>query len=180
MALVLAAAGRVARSPLPRPPVVTFLERATYLSFALPDLVGAIALAYGASHYAHFLYGSFALLVLAEAILFVPVRARGDARHARPDRARPGGLRPLARRRPAAHASGGSRCRSHGPGFVAAGVLVFAFVLGDLSTAQVLLPLNRYTLGTEFDANSSTVAFAAAAPFAAVLMLLAMAAPPTC
>ena len=62
------------------------------------------------------------------------------------------------------------------PGFVAAAVLVFAFVLGDLSTAQVLLPLNLYTLGTEFQANSSTVAFAAAAPFAAVLIVLAMAA----
>ncbi len=62
------------------------------------------------------------------------------------------------------------------PGFVAAGVLVFAFALGDLSTAQVLLPLNSYTLGTEFQANSSTVAFAAAAPFAAVLIVLAMAA----
>ena len=55
-------------------------------------------------------------------------------------------------------------------------MLVFAFVLGDLSTAQVLLPLNLYTLGTEFQANSSTVAFAAAAPFAAVLIALAMAA----
>jgi iron(III) transport system permease protein len=60
------------------------------------------------------------------------------------------------------------------PGLVAAAVLVFAFVLGDLATAQVLLPLNMYTLGTEFQANSSTVAFAAAAPFAAVLIALAM------
>ena len=60
------------------------------------------------------------------------------------------------------------------PGFLAAGVLVFAFTLGDLSTPQVLLPLNLYTLGTEFQANSSTVAFAAAAPFAAVLIALAM------
>ena len=62
------------------------------------------------------------------------------------------------------------------PGLAAAGVLVFAFVLGDLSTAQVLLPPGLYTLGTEFQANSSTVAFAAAAPFAAVLVVLAMAA----
>ena len=53
-------------------------------------------------------------------------------------------------------------------------MLVFAFVLGDLSTAQVLLPLDRYTLGTEFQANSSSVAFAAAAPFAAVLVGLAL------
>jgi iron(III) transport system permease protein len=53
-------------------------------------------------------------------------------------------------------------------------VLVFAFSLGDLSTAQVLLPLDRYTLGTEFNVNSSSVAFAAAAPFAAVLVGLAL------
>ena len=52
--------------------VVTTLERSVYLSFALPDLVAAIALSYGAIHYARFLYGSFALLVFAEAILFVP------------------------------------------------------------------------------------------------------------
>jgi iron(III) transport system permease protein len=62
------------------------------------------------------------------------------------------------------------------PGLVAALVLVFAFTLGDLSTTQVLLPVNLYTLGTEFYENSSTVAFAAAAPFAAVLMGLAVAA----
>jgi iron(III) transport system permease protein len=60
------------------------------------------------------------------------------------------------------------------PGMAAAGVLVFAFVLGDLGTAQVLLPPNLYTLGTEFQANSATVAFAAAAPFAAVLVALSM------
>jgi len=156
-------------------PVVTILERATYLSFALPDLVAAIALSYAASHYFPSLYGSFALLVFAEAILFTPfavvaIRATlGQIEPALEDSARSLGsgpvrtlwrvTMPLAR-----------------PGFVAAAVLVFAFVLGDLSTAQVLLPLNLYTLGTEFQANSSTVAFAAAAPFAAVLIVLAMAA----
>jgi iron(III) transport system permease protein len=149
------------------------LERATYLSFALPDLVAAIALAYAASHYAPGLYGSIALLVLAEATLFVPfavvaMRATfGQIEPALEDSARSLGLgrmrafarvtAPLAR-----------------PGMAAAGVLVFAFVLGDLGTAQVLLPPNLYTLGTEFQANSSTVAFAAAAPFAAVLVALAM------
>jgi iron(III) transport system permease protein len=156
-------------------PVVTTLERATYLSFALPDLVGAIALAYVAVHHARFLYGSLALLIFAEAILFLPfavvaMRATlGQLEPALEDSARSlgsGPLRtlwrvtvPLAR-----------------PGFAAAAVLVFAFVLGDLATAQVLLPLDMYTLGTEFQANSSTVAFAAAAPFAAVLIVLAVAA----
>jgi iron(III) transport system permease protein len=154
-------------------PVVTILERATYLSFALPDLVAAIALAYAASHYLRFAYGTFALLVFAEAILFLPfavvaIRATlGQIEPALEDSARSLGSGPLRTlwkvTMPLAR-----------PGFVAAGVLVFAFVLGDLATAQVLLPLDMYTLGTEFQANSSSVAFAAAAPFAAVLIGLAM------
>lgn len=156
-----------------RRPVVTILERAMYLSFALPDLVGAIALAYAASHSARFLYGSFALLVFAEAVLFVPfavvaLRATfGQLERVLEDSARSLGAGPLASfwrvTMPLAR-----------PGLVAAAVLVFAFTLGDLSTAQVLLPLDRYTLGTEFNANSSTVAFGAAAPFAAVLIVLAL------
>ena len=156
-------------------PIVTVLERVTYLSFALPDIVAAIALSYAASHYVPSVYGSFALLVFAEAILFVPfaivaIRATlGQIEPALEDSARSLGSGPLQTlwrvTMPLAR-----------PGFVAAAVLVFAFVLGDLSTAQVLLPLNLYTLGTEFQANSSTVAFAAAAPFAAVLIVLAMAA----
>jgi iron(III) transport system permease protein len=156
-----------------RGPAVTTLERSVYLSFALPDLVAAIALAYAASHYARFLYGSSVLLVVAEAILFLPfavvaLRATiGQIEPALEDSARSLGAGPLSTlwrvTAPIAR-----------PGFVAAAVLVFAFTLGDLSTPQVLLPLNLYTLGTEFQANSSTVAFAAAAPFAAVLVGLAM------
>ena len=151
------------------------VERSTYLSFALPDLVGAIALSYGAVHYARFLYGSFALIVFAEAILFLPfavvaMRATlGQIEPALEDSSRALGAGPFATFRrvtlPLAR-----------PGVLAAIVLVFAFSLGDLATAQVLLPLNLYTLGTEFQANSGTVAFAGAAPFAAVLIVLAMAA----
>lgn len=149
------------------------LERSVYLAFALPDLVAAIALAYAASHLVHVLYGSVVLLVLAEAMLFVPfavVALRstlGLIEPALEESARSLGLgpwrtlwrvtAPLAR-----------------PGFAAAGVLVFAFVLGDLSTAQVLLPPSMYTLGTQFWANSRTVAFAAAAPYGAVLIGLAL------
>ncbi len=153
--------------------VSTVLERATYLSFALPDLVAAIALAYAASHYAPSLSGSVALLVVADAILFVPfavvaMRATlGQIEPALEDSARSLGAGPLQTlwrvTAPLAR-----------PGFAAAGVLVFAFVLGDVSTAQVLLPPDLLTLGTEFQANSSTVAFAAAAPFAAVLIALSL------
>ena len=153
--------------------LATMLERATYLSFALPDLVAAIALAYAASHYAPRLYGSIVLLVLAEAMLFVPfavvaMRATlGQIEPALEDSARSLGVGPL-------RAFARVTLPLARPGIAAAGVLVFAFVLGDLGTAQVLLPANLYTLGTEFQANSSTVAFAAAAPFAAVLVALSM------
>jgi iron(III) transport system permease protein len=156
-----------------RGPTVTVVERTAYLAYALPDLVGAVAIAYAASHWASFLYGSFTLLVLAEAVLFVPfaiVSLRATIGQIEPvleDSARALGAGPLATLRrvtvPLAR-----------PGFAAAAMLVFAFTLGDLSTTQVLLPLNRYTLGTEFQANSSSVAFAAAAPFAGVLILLAI------
>jgi iron(III) transport system permease protein len=153
--------------------ISTFLERATYLSFALPDLVAAIALAYAASHYAPRLYGSIVLLVLAEAMLFVPfaivaLRATlGQIEPALEDSARSLGVGPL-------RAFARVTLPLARPGMAAAGVLVFAFVLGDLGTAQVLLPPNLYTLGTEFQANASTVAFAAAAPFAAALVALSM------
>jgi iron(III) transport system permease protein len=153
--------------------MATLLERATYLSFALPDLVAAIALAYAASHYAPRLYGSIVLLVLAEAMLFVPfaivaLRASiGQIEPALEDSARSLGLGPL-------RAFSRVTMPLARPGLVAAGVLVFAFVLGDLGTAQVLLPAGLYTLGTEFQANAATVAFAAAAPFAAALVALSM------
>ncbi len=153
--------------------LTTVLERSVYLSFALPDLVAAVAIAYAASHLVHALYGSVALLVLAEAMLFVPfavVALRstlGLLEPALEDTARSLGLGPLRTlwrvTVPLAR-----------PGFAAAGVLVFAFALGDLSTAQVLLPPSMYTLGTQFWANSRTVAYAAAAPYAAMLLLLAL------
>ena len=154
--------------------LVTVLERATYLSFALPDLVAATALAYAAGRYVPSLYGSFALLVLADAMLFVPfamVAMRttlGQIEPALEESARAlgaGALRTLCRiTLPLAR-----------PGLAAAGVLVFAFVLGDLSTALELLPAGATTLGTEFDANASTVAFAAAVPFGATLVGLGLA-----
>ena len=152
---------------------VTLAERSIYLSFALPDLVAAIALAYVANRYIHFLYGSMALLVLAEAMLFIPfavVALRSTIGLIEPtleDTARSLGLGPLRTlwrvTVPLAR-----------PGLAAAAVLVFAFVLGDLSTAQVLLPPSYYTLGTQFWADGRTVAFAAAAPYGAVLIGLSL------
>jgi iron(III) transport system permease protein len=154
--------------------LATVVERSIYLAFALPDLVAAVALAYAASHLVPDLYGSVVLLVLAEAMLFLPfavVALRttlGLIEPALEDSARSLGLGPLRTlwrvTIPLAR-----------PGLAAAGMLVFAFVLADLSTAQVLLPPSMYTLGTEFWADSRTLSYAAAAPYGAVLVCVAMA-----
>jgi iron(III) transport system permease protein len=151
--------------------LATLLERSAYMSFALPDLVGAAALGYFALHFAPFLYEDVVLLVIAYAILFVPMALVGL-------RVTLGQIEP--RLEEAARSLGLGGLRSFGrvvlplarPGLAAAAVLVFAFALGDLSSAQVLLPPGVTTLGTQFWADSSTVAFAAAAPFAAVMMAL--------
>ncbi len=150
-----------------------FLERGSYLSFALPDLVGALALAYAAVHFARFLYESVPLLVIGYAILFVPLALVAI-------RASLGQIEP--RLEDSARSLGSSGLGVFGrvtlplarPGLAAAGLLVFAFTIGDLTTAQVLLPPSMYTLMTQFSANGSTVAFAAAAPYAAVLIGLAL------
>jgi iron(III) transport system permease protein len=152
----------------------TTLERATYLSFALPDLVAATALAYVASRYVQPLYGSFALLILADAMLFVPFAVVAM-------RTTFGQIEPVLEESARSLGAGAFRTLWRvtlplaRPGLAAAGALVFAFVLGDLSTAQELLPPDASTLGTQFQANSSTVAFAAAAPFAAALVGLCLA-----
>jgi iron(III) transport system permease protein len=156
-------------------PVVTALERSVYVAFALPDLVAAIALAYGATRLVPSLYGTVFLMVLAEALLFLPfalVALRttlGLIEPALEESARALGLGPLRTlwrvTIPLAR-----------PGLGAAAVLVFAFTLGDLSTAQVLLPPGMDSLGVHFDADARTVSFAAAVPYGAVMVAIAMAA----
>jgi iron(III) transport system permease protein len=152
---------------------VTLIERASYLSFALPDLVAAIALSNGASHFAHFLFGSVVLLVLAYGMLFVPFAVVAI-------RVTLGQLEPVLEDCARSLGAGAAKTLWRvtlplvRPGLVAAGVLVFALVLGDLSTTPVLAPPELRTLGMAFAETSSTVAFAAAAPFAAALIVLAM------
>ena len=151
--------------------VSVLFERGTYMAFALPDLVGAIALSYAASHWVAPLYETIPLLLIAYAILFVPlglvairvVLGQIEGRLYDASFSLGSGsfktlwrvILPIAR-----------------PGLAAAGVMVFTFVLGDLSTTQILLPPGMYTLGTQFWSNATTVAFDAAAPYALALLVI--------
>jgi iron(III) transport system permease protein len=54
--------------------------------------------------------------------------------------------------------------------------MVFISTLTELTATLLLAPIGTQTLATQIWANTSTVAFAAAAPFAAVMAVLSMAA----
>ena len=62
---------------------------------------------------------------------------------------------------------------AHGLGAGAA--LVFIFVSTELTATLLLSPIGTRTLATEVWANTSSVAFAAAAPFAALMLCLSLA-----
>ncbi len=149
----------------------TLLERVAYLPFALPDFMGAVAIGSTALFLAPFLYGNVVLLVLNSAILFVPLALVGlrvsleqvDPRLG--DAARSlglGGWRSFVR----------VDMHLARPGIAASAVLVFVFTLGALSSTQLLLPAGMTSLTTLFEQDAYAESFAAAAPYAAAMLIL--------
>jgi iron(III) transport system permease protein len=60
------------------------------------------------------------------------------------------------------------------PGLGAAAALVFIAITTELTATLLLAPLGTQTLATEVWADTSTLAFAAAAPYAAVLTAISI------
>ena len=118
------------------------------------------------------LYQSTTPLIIAYAILFLPlalVSVRAVLMQAHPPRG--GGpfrfglgqiavrvLLPLA-----------------GPGLGAAASLVFVSVVTEFNATLMLSPIGTQTLATEVWADTSTLAFAAAAPYAALMVAISLA-----
>ena len=61
------------------------------------------------------------------------------------------------------------------PGLGAAGAMVFISVVTELTTTLLLAPIGTRTLATQVWVDTSTLAFAAAAPYAALLVLISLA-----
>ncbi|MGD0379883.1 MAG: iron ABC transporter permease [Acidimicrobiales bacterium] len=157
------------RSTTPR----IFLERSTYVTQALPGVVVALSLVFFATHYAFVLYQTSVLLVVAYAILHFPLAlvcvktsvAQAPARLADVGRSLGKGpmvvfLRvtfPLLL-----------------PGLLAGFCLVFLTAVTELTATLVLAPIGVQTLATQFWAYQSEVAYGAAAPYALVIIALAM------
>jgi iron(III) transport system permease protein len=155
--------------------LVTLLERSAYLAQSIPGIVVALALVSLTVHSIHPLYQSTFLLVLAYAIVFLPLAlvsvrsALMQAQRRLEESGRSLGLNwfqvliritlPLA-----------------APGLGAAAALVFIAVVTELTATLLLAPIGTQTLATQIWADTSTLAFAAAAPYAAVLAAVSMAA----
>lgn len=153
---------------------VTLIERIAYLAQGVPGIVIALALISLTVEALHPLYQSVFLLVITYAVLFLPlalvsVRAAiGQVQRRLEETGRSLGLGWFAVTRrillPLA-----------GPGVGAAAALVFVAIVTELTSTLLLAPIGTRTLATQVWANTSSLAFAAAAPFAALMLALSLA-----
>jgi iron(III) transport system permease protein len=149
------------------------IERLAYLSQGVPAIVVALALVALAVASIRPLYQTPLMLAFAYAILFLPpalVSIRAAFAQTPPSLEEAGrslGLGAVAVVRrvlvPIA-----------GPGIGAGAALVFIFASTELTATLLLSPIGTRTLATEFWANTSSLAFAAAAPFAAMLLVISL------
>ncbi len=162
--LVLAAFRRRGRAAV-------LAERLPFVVHALPGLVVALSLVYFCLRTAPFLYQTTALLLVGYAILFLPLAQTA--------------LRPAVEQVPpvleeVALALGRAPWRvlltvtlpNILPGLGAAALLVFMQLMKELTATLVLAPTGIDTLSIELWRQSSQMKYGAAAPFAALLVIV--------
>uniref|UniRef100_UPI0040401FC7 ABC transporter permease n=1 Tax=Streptomyces sp. DG1A-41 TaxID=3125779 RepID=UPI0040401FC7 len=148
------------------------LEQAAYAGHALPGITVALALVFFAVRYAYPLYQRLPLLVCAYAVLFLPVAVaatRAAVLQAQPvleDLARSLGRRPWQVLREVT-------VPLAAPGVAAGAALTFVVCMKELPATLLLRPTGMDTLATRLWTETGAGSFAAAAPYAAALILLA-------
>ncbi|HTZ10206.1 MAG TPA: iron ABC transporter permease [Acidimicrobiales bacterium] len=154
-------------------PARVVVERSTYLTQAVPGVVVALSFVFLATHYLYGLYETSALLVAAYAILHFPlalVCVKASVAQAPPRLADVG--RSLGRPAPSVFVRVTLPLLL--PGMAAGFCLVFLTAVTELTATLVLAPIGVQTLATQFWAYQSEVAYGAAAPYALVIVALAM------
>ncbi len=153
--------------------LITLLERAAYLAQGVPGIVVALALISLTVRAVHPLYQTAVLLIAAYAIVFLPL-ALISVRAALMQAQR--GLEEVARSLGLGWAGVAWRVALPlaGPGLGAAAALVFVSVVTELTATLLLAPIGTETLATQVWADTSTLAFAAAAPYAALMAVLSL------
>jgi iron(III) transport system permease protein len=151
----------------------TVLERSTYVTKALPGVVIALSLVFFATRYAFGLYETSVLLVAAYAILNFPlalVCVKTSAAQIPPrltDVGRSLGCGPIS-------VFFRVTVPLLAPGLLAGFCLVFLTAVTELTATLVLAPIGVQTLATQFWAFQQNVDYGAAAPYALVIVVLAL------
>jgi iron(III) transport system permease protein len=149
----------------------SIIERSTYVPRALPGVVIGLALVSFSVRSAHGLYQTTALLVVAYAILFLPlalIAIRGPLAQITPrmeDVARSLGAGPL-------RAFGRTTLPLLRTGLGAGAGLVFVSTVTELTGTLLLRPTGTETLATRFWTYASNLSYGGAAPYAAVMVAI--------
>jgi iron(III) transport system permease protein len=157
------------RSTVPR----AVLERSTYVTKALPGVVIALSLVFLATRYVYGLYETSTLLVAAYVILNFPlalVCVKASVAHVPPrltDVGRSLGRGPVA-------VFMRVTLPLLAPGLLAGFCLVFLTAVTELTATLVLAPIGVQTLATQFWTFEQNIAYSAAAPYALVMVALAI------
>lgn len=145
------------------------VESVTYLGYALPGIVVALALVFFGANYARPLYQTLGLLVFAYVVRFLP-EAVGTARSALlqvsptlEEAARSSGRGPL-------RAFADTTLRLAGPGVLAGAALVFLTVIKELPITLLLGPTGFKTLATSVWASAADARYGEAAGPALLLV----------
>jgi iron(III) transport system permease protein len=158
----------VARAP---GALATGLERLSYLTHALPGVVIGLSLVFFGVNMAYPLYQTRWLLTLAYAALFLPLAvAAVSAAAAQAPPVLEDVARSLGRSPAAVFASVTVPLTL--PGIAAGAALVFLTCMKELPATLLLRPTGMDTLATELWTHTSVAAYAAAAPYAALLVVL--------
>ena len=153
-------------------PVSTVLDRLSYLPHALPGVVIGLSLVFFGINAVPRLYQTGWLLALAYAVLFLPLAVgavAAAAAQAPPELeqvARSLGRRPIAVFRTVT-------LPLISPGIGAAAALVFLTCMKELPATLLLRPTGMETLATRLWRHTTVVEYAAAAPYAALLVAIA-------
>ncbi|MBO4210483.1 ABC transporter permease, partial [Micromonospora echinofusca] len=151
--------------------LATILDRLSYLTHALPGIVIGLSLVFFGIGVAYPLYQSVWLLTLAYAALFLPLAVAAVASAAAQA---PPVLEETARslgRRPVQVFTTVTLPLTL-PGIAAGAAMVFLTCMKELPATLLLRPTGMDTLATELWTQTTVAAYAAAAPYAALLVLL--------
>jgi iron(III) transport system permease protein len=152
--------------------LVALVERSVYVGQSLPDITIALALIFFTVRYLFPIYQTTLLLVVAYGLIALPQAlvaqraAFAQAERRLEDVARALGLGPFGTLRRVT-------LPLVLPGVGAGAALVFSFTVTELTTTLLLRPTGTETLATAFWANATDLAYADAAPYALLMVLIA-------